>query len=100
MERRHPDDTTPRVEDLFAAGIAEMQAAPEPPATESEKDTPTEPTLEPAPAAPPVNYTGGTQAKAADVMYVEGRQPRAPAPKAELVERPTVDLADDDDIAW
>ena len=96
MERRHPDDTTPRVEDLFAAGIAEMQAAPKAPVAEEKADTPPEP----APKATPVNYTGGTQAKAADVMHVEGREPRASAPKVDLVARPTVDLADDDDIAW
>ena len=93
MERRHPDDTTPRVEDLFAAGIKEMQAAP---VAEKKAEAPSEP----APTAKPVNYTGGTQAKAADVMHVEGREPRAPAPKVDLVARPTVDLADDDDIAW
>ena len=96
MERRHPDDTTPRVDDLFAAGIAEMQAAPEAPVAEEKAETPPEP----APTATPVNYTGGTQAKAADLMHVEGRELRAPAPKVDLVARPTVDLADDDDIAW
>ena len=32
---------------------------------------------EPAPTPTPVDYTGGTQAKAADVMHVEGREPRA-----------------------
>ena len=96
MERRHPDDTTPRVEDLFAAGIEEMQAAPEATVTEEKAEAPPEP----APTPTPVNYTGGTQAKAADVMHVEGREPRAPAPKVDLVARPTVDLADDDDIAW
>ncbi len=96
MERRHPDDTTPRVEDLFAAGIAEMQAAPEPPATETKDESPEEPTAD----AQPTNYAGATQAKTADVMHVEGREPRAPAPEVDFVARPTVDLADDDDIAW
>ena len=96
MERRHPDDTTPRVKDIFAAGIADMHAAPEAPVLEED----TEAVPEPAPTATPVDYTGGTQAKAADVMHVEGREPRAPVPEVELVARPTVDLGDDDDIAW
>ena len=94
MEHRHPDDTTPRVEDLFAAGIAEMQAAPKPAVEKAE------PPAEPTPAAEPVNYRGATQAVAADVMHVEGSRPKAPAPKVKLVARPTGDLADDYDIAW
>ena len=98
MERRHPDDTTPRVEDLFAAGIAEMQAAPEAPVAEEKAEAPSEPA--PTADAQPTNYAGATQAKTADVMHVEGREPRAPAPEVDLVARPTVDLADDDDIAW
>ncbi|MBV18922.1 MAG: hypothetical protein CMA56_03550 [Euryarchaeota archaeon] len=96
MEPRHPDDVTPRVEDLFAAGVADMQAAPEVQVANEES----EPPPEPAPPSTPVNYTGGTQAKAPDIMHVEGREPRSPAPEVDLVARPTVDLADDDDIAW
>ena len=61
---------------------------------------PASPPPEPAPPSTPVNYTGGTQAKAPDIMHVEGREPRSPAPEVDLVARPTVDLADDDDIAW
>ena len=94
MEQRHPDDTTPRVEDLFAAGIAEMQAAPKPAAENAEPPTETTPDVE------PVNYRGPTQAEAAEVMHVEGSRPKTPAPEVNLVARPTVDLADDDDIAW
>lgn len=96
MERRHPDDTTPRVEDIFAAGIADMQAAPEAPVADEEVESPPEPAL----ASTPVSYTGGTQAKTPDVIHVEGREPQAPTPEVDLVARPTVDLADDDDIAW
>ena len=94
MEQRHPDDTTPRVEDLFAAGIAEMQAAPEPAAENAE------PPAEATPDVEPVSYQGGTQASAADVMHVEGSRPKAPAPDVNLVARPTAELGDDDDIAW
>jgi hypothetical protein len=94
MEQRHPDDTTPRVEDLFAAGIAEMQAAPKPVAEK------TEPPAEPKPGTKPVNYRGATQAQAPEVMHVDGSRPKAPAPEVNLVARPTGDLADDDDIAW
>lgn len=94
MEQRHPDDTTPRVEDLFAAGIAEMQAAPEPAVEEPESPTET------APDVKPVNYQGATQAAAADVMHVEGSGPKASAPEVNLVARPTAELGDDDDIAW
>ena len=95
MEHRHPDDTTPRVEDLFAAGIAEMQAGPKP-----NLEKAAEPPAEPVPAVEPVNYRGATQAKAAEVMHVEGGRPKAPTPEVNLVTRPTGDLAVDDDIAW
>ena len=77
-------------------GVERDLSSPEVPVDEEKAEAPSEP----APTATPVNYTGGTQAKAADVMHVEGREPRAPAPKVDLVARPTVDLADDDDIAW
>jgi hypothetical protein len=98
MEQRHPDDTTPRVEDLFAAGIAEMQAAPKPAVEKT--DPPAEPPAENTPDVKPVNYRGATQAEAPNLMHVEGSRPKAPAPEVNLVARPTGDLADDDDIAW
>ena len=98
MEQRHPDDTTPRVEDLFAAGIAEMQAAPKP--VEEKAEPSAEPPAETTPDVAPVNYQGATQASAADVMHVEGSRPKAPTPDVNLVARPTAELGDDDDIAW
>ena len=96
MEQRHPDDTTPRVEDLFAAGIAEMNAAPEPEPKEAAEAPDTPKGQEVA----PVNYRGATQAEAPEVMHVEGKAPKAPAPEVKLVARPTAELGDDDDIAW
>ena len=96
MEKRHPDDDTPRVEDLFAAGVAEMKAAPEPVPAEA----PAEATPPPTAEAQPGSYRGATQADAPDVMHVQGKAPKTPAPDVNLVTRTTVDLGDDDDIAW
>lgn len=94
MEQRHPDDKVPRVEDLFAAGIAAMKAPAEPKAdTSSDASEPA-----PPPEAP-VNYRGATQATVREALHMPGKGPTE-APKVALSEKPTVALADDEDIEW
>jgi hypothetical protein len=93
MEQRHPDDTTPRVEDLFAAGIAAMNA-----------EVPDEAAAPPEAAAPraseaPANYSGPTQATVPDTIVLEGKGP-SEAPMVALSAKPSVALADDEDIEW
>jgi len=93
MEQRHPDDTTPRVEDLFAAGIAAMNAD-----EAGEASAPLE-EASPPPLEAPVNYSGPTQATVPDTIVLEGKGP-SEAPHVELSAKPSVALADDEDIEW
>ena len=98
MERRHPEDTTPRVSDLFASGIATMtEEAPE----QELEVVPTPTAPDEAPQAPEdVKYDGPVQAEVVGEIHMSGKEAASPPPEVALTARPTVDLADDEDIEW